>query len=569
MNSRRFLGRHRRGRSGRSERASAGPCADALAFGQAANLARVEARYYKKLPDREIECELCPRRCRLGDKERGYCGVRENDGGTYYTLVYGKACCAQRRSDRKEALLPCPAGDDGLLARHGRAATSTASSARTGRSPRPGPSRSSTSTSRPDAAVAAAAAHRCRSIAYTYTEPTVFYEYMFDTAAAPGGAGSGALVVTGGHINPEPLAALTGRRRHQDRPQVVHPDFYKTYVRGEPRARARTRSGPSPRARPGSRSSISSSPRSTTVRPNPRDGRWLAGRGRARRPAPFHPLPSDVSVKNLPPTPVSTLESARRTALGEGLRFVYLGNVPGHEGENTYCPNAGRPSSGGTATASKTRSARGHVRQCRSPSPADGPEAGRRPSSGVLAAGFQIFLLREFAALFNGNELIFGLVLASWLLWGGLGALCARRSAGRSSRPPLGLSAWSVVLFFAASSRSSVLRSAPGPSAGRNDRARTGPPLRAVPGALLNFPLGHAFVLNAGPSAGSSPRPTSWNRPGRRRAGSFRHFLLIRRLSNWQGAAVWAAPRPRPRSRWAEARHGRPRSPRPPRLAVF
>jgi pyruvate formate lyase activating enzyme len=56
------------------------------------DVSRVEARYYRKLPDREIECLLCPRLCRLGDKERGYCGVRENMGGTYYTLVYGKVC---------------------------------------------------------------------------------------------------------------------------------------------------------------------------------------------------------------------------------------------------------------------------------------------------------------------------------------------------------------------------------------------------------------------------------------------------------------------------------------------
>ena len=50
----------------------------------------------------------------------------------------------------------------------------------------------------------------------------------------------------------------------------------------------------------------------------------------------FQPL---YLVKNLPPTPVSTLEAARDTALGEGLKFVYLGNVPGHPGENTYCPS--------------------------------------------------------------------------------------------------------------------------------------------------------------------------------------------------------------------------------------
>ncbi|MDY0231818.1 MAG: hypothetical protein RBR88_04975, partial [Candidatus Saccharicenans sp.] len=53
-------------------------------------LSRVEARYYQKLPDREIRCNLCPRYCQLGDRERGFCGVRENQGGKYYTLVYGQ-----------------------------------------------------------------------------------------------------------------------------------------------------------------------------------------------------------------------------------------------------------------------------------------------------------------------------------------------------------------------------------------------------------------------------------------------------------------------------------------------
>ena len=60
---------------------------DTYSLVETSNLSQVEARYYKKLNDREIECSLCPRFCRLGDKERGYCGVRENIGGTYYTLV--------------------------------------------------------------------------------------------------------------------------------------------------------------------------------------------------------------------------------------------------------------------------------------------------------------------------------------------------------------------------------------------------------------------------------------------------------------------------------------------------
>ena len=54
----------------------------------------VEAKFYEKLPNRKIKCKLCPRECVVGDKERGYCGVRENRGGVYYTLVHSRVCAA-------------------------------------------------------------------------------------------------------------------------------------------------------------------------------------------------------------------------------------------------------------------------------------------------------------------------------------------------------------------------------------------------------------------------------------------------------------------------------------------
>ena len=53
-----------------------------------------EARFYKKIENRKVECHLCPRKCKVGDKERGYCGVRENRDGTYYSVVYGRMVAA-------------------------------------------------------------------------------------------------------------------------------------------------------------------------------------------------------------------------------------------------------------------------------------------------------------------------------------------------------------------------------------------------------------------------------------------------------------------------------------------
>jgi pyruvate formate lyase activating enzyme len=69
--------------------------------------------------------------------------------------------------------------------------------------------------------------------------------------------------------------------------------------------------------------------------------RWIRSEAGDRVPVHFTRFQPMYLIKNLPPTPVSTLEAARRVALEEGLRFVYVGNVPGHEGENTFCPGCG------------------------------------------------------------------------------------------------------------------------------------------------------------------------------------------------------------------------------------
>jgi len=306
--------------------------------GQAPNLAHVEARYYKKLPDREVECELCPRKCRLGDKERGYCGVRQNDGGTYYSLVYGKACSINVDPIEKKPFFHLLPG------------TSAFSFATAGCNvnckfcqnweiSQVRPEQVRHVDLPPEAAVAAAEENRCRSIAYTYSEPTVFYEYMFDTAVLARRSRIKSAVVSGGHINPEPLAALT---KVVDAIKIdlksFDPAFYKTYVHGslEPVLEAIKL--------------ISKSPVWLEVvylvipelNDDPSEVRkmagWLAREAGPDVPLHFTRFYPQYLMKNLPPTPVSTLESLRRTALAEGLRFVYLGNIPGHEGENTYCP---------------------------------------------------------------------------------------------------------------------------------------------------------------------------------------------------------------------------------------
>jgi pyruvate formate lyase activating enzyme len=311
------------------------------ALGAGPNLSRVEARYYVKLPDREIECRLCPRFCRLGDKERGYCGVRENIGGTYYSLVYGKICSLNVDPIEKKPFFHVLPGTNALsLATAG--CNVNCKFCQNWEISQVRPEQIEAYDLSPQAAAARALEARCPSIAYTYTEPTVFFEYMYDTAVRAGRQGVRNVVVTGGHINREPLRDLLAVV------DAVKVDlkgfterFYADYVRGELKPVLETI-----RAVARSKAWLEIvylvipflNDRMDLIREMARFVRDEAG---ADVPVHFSRFQPMYLIKNLPPTPVSTLEAARRAAIEEGLRFVYVGNVPGHEGESTLCPGCG------------------------------------------------------------------------------------------------------------------------------------------------------------------------------------------------------------------------------------
>jgi pyruvate formate lyase activating enzyme len=317
-------------------------CSNPYAFADEGSLSRVEARYYRKLPDREIECELCPRTCRLGDKERGYCGVRENQGGTYYTLVYGKACSLNIDPIEKKPFFHFLPGTNALsMATAG--CNVNCKFCQNWEISQVRPEQVDNRDLPPETIAAQAEAYGCPSIAYTYTEPIVFFEYMYDTAVQALKRKVRSVVVTAGHIKPEPL---------QDLIQVVDAikvdlkgftqKFYTDYVRGELRTVLETIR------------TVAKSRRWLEivylVIPTLNDSmadiremaRWVKNEAGDCVPLHFSRFQPLYLIKNLPPTPVSTLEAARDTALAEGLRFVYLGNVPGHPGENTYCLNCAK-----------------------------------------------------------------------------------------------------------------------------------------------------------------------------------------------------------------------------------
>jgi len=315
---------------------------DAYAFGQAANLSKVEARYYEKHPDREVECLLCPRRCRLGDAERGYCGVRENIGGAYYTLVYGKACSRNIDPVEKKPFFHFLPGSPALsIATAG--CNVNCKFCQNWEISQVRPEQIRHVDFSPSQVAQAAVDNNCPVIAYTYSEPVVFYEYMYDTAVFARKKGVRSAVVSGGHINPDPLRDLL---------QVVdavkidlksfRQKFYSEYVRGELKPvleaiRIIQKSGKWLELVYLVIPSLNDSPQEI------RDlADWIMDAIGPDVPLHFSRFQPMYLLKNLPPTPVSTLERCRETALAKGIHYVYIGNVPGHEGERTMCPGCGK-----------------------------------------------------------------------------------------------------------------------------------------------------------------------------------------------------------------------------------
>jgi pyruvate formate lyase activating enzyme len=298
----------------------------------------VEAKFYEKLPYKKIKCKLCPRECVIDDRERGYCGARENRGGKYYTLVHSRVCTAHVDPIEKKPLF------------HFYPGTAAFSVATAGcnvnckfcqnweiSQVRPEQVRSMRMP--PRDLMALAKQYQCPSVAYTYSEPVIFYEYVMDSAEAGRALGIKSVVITGGYIQQDPLTKWC---QAVDAIKVdlkaFSEKFYKEVVNGE--------------LKPVLDTLMTIRKQGTwceivyLVIPTLNDSdaefkalsKWVKSDLGLDVPVHFTRFHPEYLLTNLPPTPVETLERAKAIADAEGLHYVYIGNVPGHPAESTYCP---------------------------------------------------------------------------------------------------------------------------------------------------------------------------------------------------------------------------------------
>jgi len=300
-----------------------------------------EVMFYKKLADLKIQCEICPKKCEIADLERGYCGNKENRKGSYYSLVYGQSCAAHFDPIEKKPLF------------HYLPSTTAFSIAAVGcnfeckfcqnwKIAQYRPEQIESIYLPPHEVVSLSKERGCPTIAYTYSEPVVFYEYMYDTSKLAKKEGIGSVMISNGYINEAPLIELckelTGVKIDL---KAFSEKFYKDYCSGELKPVLDTLKT---LKRIGIWYEIV-----VLLIPTLNDGdqeltqmcQWIKSELGAEVPvhfSRFHPM---YKIINLPSTPVKTLENARNIAKRAGLHYVYIGNVPGHEGESTYCPGCG------------------------------------------------------------------------------------------------------------------------------------------------------------------------------------------------------------------------------------
>lgn len=297
-----------------------------------------EAMFYQRLDNNKVWCQLCPRKCIIPEGKRGFCRVRENRRGKLYSLVYGKPCSVNIGPIEKAPLYHFIPG-------HKRLCLATVSCnlrckfCHNWQISQVGPGEVMEGSLSPDEIVREAKREGVSSLSFTYTEPTVFYEYIYDISKLAKKEGIKTSIVSNGYINPEPLRklltvldavkidlkAFTERFYSEVCSAELEPVLKTLKVLKEEKAFFEIVNLVIP-----------------TLNDDPKEIKkmceWIKENLGSDVPLHFTRFSPAYKILHLPSTPIETLELAIKTAHEVGLKYVYIGNVPGHKYNSTFCP---------------------------------------------------------------------------------------------------------------------------------------------------------------------------------------------------------------------------------------
>ncbi len=298
----------------------------------------VATRYWHTLDDGRVQCDLCPRYCRLREGQRGMCFVRACQGGEVVLTTYGRSSGFCIDPIEKKPLNHFYPGTPVLS--FGTAGCNLACKfCQNWDISKSREMETLASEASPEAIARAAEQTGCRSVAFTYNDPVIFHEYAIDVAKACHDRGILTVAVTAGEICEEPRREFFA---HMDAANVdlkaFTPEFYRKLCKGD-------------------LDTVLSTLEylknetdvwfeiTTLLIPGANDSdaeivnqcRWIHDHLGPDVPLHFTAFHPDFMMRDVPPTPASTLTRARAIGLKEGLRHVYVGNVHDQAADSTYC----------------------------------------------------------------------------------------------------------------------------------------------------------------------------------------------------------------------------------------
>ncbi len=296
-----------------------------------------EAKYYRQLEAGKVKCELCFRKCIIADGKTGFCLARTNSGGKLYTLTYGKPVAVYIDPLEKAPFLHVLPGSDALSL--GTASCNLrCKNCINWQFTFKAPEEVEAVYMSPEDVVRTAISRKIDALCFTYNEPTVQYEYIYDIANLAKEEGIRVTLHSNGMISPEPLEELLPLI---DAVVIDLKSFntrlYRDLTGGELETVLQT---------------IKQIRERTWLEivclliPTLSDNldeigemcNWISENLGQEVPVHFSRFFPSAKLTQLPPTPVSVLEQACNLAAKEGLAYAYINNVPGHERTNTYCP---------------------------------------------------------------------------------------------------------------------------------------------------------------------------------------------------------------------------------------
>ena len=302
----------------------------------------IEARFYTPTP-RGTKCRLCPHQCNIAEGKTGDCRVRYTRGGKLYTFAWNNPCAVHVDPIEKKPLLHfLPGTTSYSLAIAG--CNFTCLNCQNWEISQTSPDKTQNYQLTSEQVVQQAKKEGCPSISYTYSEPVTFYEYTLECSLRARKAGLKNIIVSNGYINPAPLAEWC---KVIDAANIdlksFNDDIYAMLNNG------------------------SLEPVLNTLKKLKENGvwleitnlivpewtddldmirsmcQWLAQNGFKETPLHFSRFYPHYKLNKLQPTPENVLIKAKEIALNQGLKYVYIGNVPGRNYGTTYCPNCHSP----------------------------------------------------------------------------------------------------------------------------------------------------------------------------------------------------------------------------------